>query len=150
MGLMRQYVGKYVTATSASTKIDATAIIKGCNAVDNDANEISRLANLFKSEAARIDKTSLSIDNKTMEENVDECSAGIEERRKAILDATDYTQLPSKTYNMTVELADTQDVVLTLMPEFKSQKVYTIYVIGNPPDLSSIQSLDGSTFVRFK
>lgn len=90
MGLMRQYVGKYVTATSASTKIDATAIIKGCNAVDNDANEISRLANLFKSEAARIDKTSLSIDNKTMEENVDECSAGIEERRKAILDATDY------------------------------------------------------------
>ena len=66
------------------------------------------------------------------------------------LDATDYTQLPSKTYNMTVELADTQDVVLTLMPEFKSQKVYTIYVIGNPPDLSSIQSLDGSTFVRFK
>ena len=51
---------------------------------------------------------------------------------------------------MTVELADTQDVVLTLMPEFKSQKVYTIYVIGNPPDLSSIQSLDGSTFVRFK
>ena len=24
------------------------------------------------------------------------------------------------------------------------------YVIGNPPNLSSIQSLDGSTFVRFK
>ena len=100
MGLMRQYVGKYVTATSASTKIDATAIIKGCNAVDNDANEISRLANLFKSEAARIDKTSLSIDNKTMEENVDECSAGIEERRKTILDATDYIrQVTEDIYN---------------------------------------------------
>ena len=100
MGLMRQYVGKYVTATSASTKIDATAIIKGCNAVDNDENEISRLANLFKSEAARIDKTSLSIDNKTMEENVDECSAGIEERRKAILDATDYIrQVTEDIYN---------------------------------------------------
>lgn len=100
MGLMRQYVGKYVTATSASTKIDATAIIKGCNAVDNDANEISRLANLFKSEAARIDKTSLSIDNKTMEENVYECSAGIEERRKAILDATDYIrQVTEDIYN---------------------------------------------------
>ena len=100
MGLMRQYVGKYVTATSASTKIDSTARIKGCNAVDNDANEISRLANLFKSEAARIDKTSLSIDNKTMEENVDECSAGIEERRKAILDATDYIrQVTEDIYN---------------------------------------------------
>ena len=100
MGLMRQYVGKYVTATSASTKIDATAIIKVCNAVDNDANEITRLANLFKSEAARIDKTSLSIDNKTMEENVDECSAGIEERRKAILDATDYIrQVTEDIYN---------------------------------------------------
>ena len=100
MGLMRQYVGKYVTATSASTKIDATAIIKGCNAVNNDANEISRLTNLFKSEAARIDKTSLSIDNKTREENVDECSAGKEERRKAILDATDYIrQVTEDIYN---------------------------------------------------
>ena len=47
---------------ATAPKIDATAIIKGCNAVDNDANEISRLANLFKSEAARIDKTSLSIE----------------------------------------------------------------------------------------
>lgn len=66
------------------------------------------------------------------------------------LDATEYAQLPSGSYNVTVELADTQNVVLTLMPDFKSQKVYTIYVIGNPPDLSYIQSLDGSTFVRFK
>ncbi|WP_455538565.1 DUF4397 domain-containing protein [Terrisporobacter sp.] len=66
------------------------------------------------------------------------------------LDSTDYVQLSSRSYSVTVQLANTQDVVLTLMPDFKSQKVYTIYVIGNQSNLSSIQSLDGSTFVRFK
>ena len=65
------------------------------------------------------------------------------------MDATDYMKLISGTYNISVDLADTKDNVLNLMPEFKSQKVYTIYVVGNPPDLLGIQSLDGTTFVRF-
>ena len=50
---------------------------------------------------------------------------------------------------MTINIADTNDTVLALKAELKSQKVYTIYIVGNPPNLSSIQSLDGSTFVRF-
>lgn len=66
------------------------------------------------------------------------------------MDATDYEQLPSSTYNIIVNLADTNDTIMSLKPELKSQKVYTIYIIGNPPDLSSIQSLDGITFVRFE
>ena len=66
------------------------------------------------------------------------------------MDATDYAQLPSSSYNVTVNLANTNDTVLTLQPELKSQKVYTIYVVGNPPNLSAIISLDGSTFVRFQ
>ena len=65
------------------------------------------------------------------------------------LDATDYAQLSSGTYEITVNLADTNDNVLSLNPELKSQKVYTIYIVGNPPNLSGIQSLDGSTFIRF-
>jgi len=66
------------------------------------------------------------------------------------MDATDYAQLSSGAYNLTVNLADTKDTVLTANAELKSQKVYTIYVVGNPPNLLAIQSLDGSTFVRFK
>lgn len=65
------------------------------------------------------------------------------------LDATEYIQLPSAIYDITINIADTQDIVLSLRPDFKSQKVYTIYIVGNPPDLSGIQSLDGTTFVRF-
>lgn len=66
------------------------------------------------------------------------------------MDATDYVQLLSDSYNLTVNLADTKDTVLTLNADLKSQKVYTIYVVGNPPNLLGMQSLDGSTFVRFK
>mgnify|MGYP001029446446 FL=1 len=65
------------------------------------------------------------------------------------MDATDYAQIPSGAYNVTINIADTNDTVLALKAELKSQKVYTIYIVGNPPNLSSIQSLDGSTFVRF-
>lgn len=66
------------------------------------------------------------------------------------MDATDYDQLPSGIYNMAVNIANTNDIVLTSKPQLKSQKVYTIYVVGNPPKLEVIQSLDGSTFVRFQ
>lgn len=66
------------------------------------------------------------------------------------MDATDYAQIPSGDYNVTINIAATNDTVLALKVELKSQKVYTVYVVGNPPNLSAIQSLDGSTFVRFQ
>lgn len=66
------------------------------------------------------------------------------------MDATYYNQLPSRSYNVKVNVASTENTVLALEVELKSQKVYTIYVVGNPPDLSAIQSLDGVTFVRFQ
>ena len=65
------------------------------------------------------------------------------------MDATDYIKVVSGTYNIVVNLAGTNDTVLTFSPQLNSQKVYTVYVVGNPPNLSEIQSLDGSTFVRF-
>ena len=65
------------------------------------------------------------------------------------MDATDYIKVVSGTYNIVVNLAGTNDTILTFSPQLNSQKVYTIYVVGNPPNLSEIQSLDGSTFVRF-
>ena len=66
------------------------------------------------------------------------------------MDATYYNQLPSRSYNVKVNVASTENTVLALEVELKSQKVYTIYVVGNPLDLSAIQSLDGVTFVRFQ
>lgn len=66
------------------------------------------------------------------------------------MDATNYDQLPSRSYDIKVNIASTENTVLALTAELKSQKVYTIYVVGNPPDLSAIQSLDGVTFVRFQ
>ena len=66
------------------------------------------------------------------------------------MDATYYDQLPSRSYDIKVNIASTENTVLALTAELKSQKVYTIYVVGNPPDLSAIQSLDGVTFVRFQ
>lgn len=65
------------------------------------------------------------------------------------MDATDYIKVVSGTYNIVVNLAGTNDTILTFSPQLNSQKVYTVYVVGNPPNLSEIQSLDGSTFVRF-
>ena len=66
------------------------------------------------------------------------------------MDATYYDQLPSRSYEIKVNVASTENTVLALEVELKSQKVYTIYVVGNPLDLSAIQSLDGVTFVRFQ
>ena len=66
------------------------------------------------------------------------------------MDATYYNQLPSRPYNVKVNVESTENTVLALEVELKSQKVYTIYVVGNPLDLSAIQSLDGVTFVRFQ
>ena len=65
------------------------------------------------------------------------------------MDATDYIKVVSGTYNIVVNLAGTNDTILTFSLQLNSQKVYTVYVVGNPPNLSEIQSLDGSTFVRF-
>lgn len=66
------------------------------------------------------------------------------------MDATDYVQIPSDQYNVSINISDTDDEILNLKVELKSQKVYTIYIVGNSPKLSVIQSLDGSTFIRFK
>lgn len=65
------------------------------------------------------------------------------------LDETDYEQLLSGSYNITLNIAGTNDIVLILKIDLKGKKVYTVYVVGNPPYLSAILSLDGSTFVRF-
>lgn len=100
MGLIQPYVGKYVTATSASTKLDATSIFKGCNAVDEDAEGMSRLITLLKGAGISLNEKVLSINNQTVDGNIEECVTGIEEQKKVILNATDTIRSATeKAYN---------------------------------------------------
>lgn len=70
MGLLEPYVGKYVTATSASTKLDAQAVIEGCDAVDAEAANILKYSNEISSNASKIDAEALSVDGVTIQEPV--------------------------------------------------------------------------------
>lgn len=65
------------------------------------------------------------------------------------LDATDYLDIPAGTYTIEIDISDTKDRLIEMESEFKSQKVYTIYILGNLTDLTTIQSVDGSTYMRY-
>ncbi|MEG1409100.1 MAG: DUF4397 domain-containing protein [Terrisporobacter sp.] len=65
------------------------------------------------------------------------------------LDATNYLNLPAGTYIVGFDIADTKDKVLELKTEVKGEKVYTMYILGDMSNLTSIQSLDGSTYMRY-
>ena len=62
-------------------------------------------------------------------------------------EGTDYVDLNSGTYNVNVVLNSDKSVVLPLKVTLNSNKIYTIYIIGNPPNLQSVQVVDGNTYV---
>lgn len=65
------------------------------------------------------------------------------------LDATDYLELSSGNYDLRINIAQNDEELLRLQPDLKSQKVYTVYILGDSSNLTAIQSLDGSTYVRY-
>lgn len=65
------------------------------------------------------------------------------------LDATDYLELSSGNYDLIINIAQNDEELLRLQPDLKSQKVYTVYMLGDSSNLTAIQSLDGSTYVRY-
>lgn len=65
------------------------------------------------------------------------------------LDATDYLELSSGNYDLRINIAQNDEELLRLQPDLKSQKVYTVYMLGDSSNLTAIQSLDGSTYVRY-
>lgn len=62
-------------------------------------------------------------------------------------EGTDYVDLNSGTYNINVVLNSDKSVVLPLKVTLNANKIYTIYIIGNPPNLQSVQVVDGNTYV---
>lgn len=77
MGLMQPYVGRFVSAKSASDKIDAEAIMAGCDAVDSEASAISGIASKVTSAANDITAEALSFDGVTVAGSAGECTSGI-------------------------------------------------------------------------
>ena len=61
-------------------------------------------------------------------------------------EGTDYVDLNSGTYNINAVLNTDKSVVLPLKMTLNPDKIYTIYIIGNPPSLQAVQVVDGNTY----
>lgn len=61
-------------------------------------------------------------------------------------EGTDYVDLNPGTYNVNVVLNADKSVVLPLKVTLNPNKIYTIYIIGNPPTLQAVQVVDGNTY----
>lgn len=88
MGLLQPYRGTYVSASSASEKIDVNSILNGCNAVDEEANHISEYANSLDSSGSVLDVNVLSVGGKTMLSNIEECCTNINSVETFIINTT--------------------------------------------------------------
>lgn len=61
-------------------------------------------------------------------------------------EGTDYVDLNPGTYNVNIVLNTDKSVVLPLKVTLNPDKIYTIYIIGNPPTLQAVQVVDGNTY----
>lgn len=61
-------------------------------------------------------------------------------------EGTDYVDLNPGTYNVNVVLNTDKSVVLPLKVTLNPDKIYTIYIIGNPPTLQAVQVVYGNTY----
>ena len=61
-------------------------------------------------------------------------------------EGTDYVDLNPGTYNVNVVLNTDKSVALPLKVTLNPDKIYTIYIIGNPPTLQAVQVVDGNTY----
>ena len=61
-------------------------------------------------------------------------------------EGTDYVDLNPGTYNVNVVLNTDKSGVLPIKVTLNPDKIYTIYIIGNPPTLQAVQVVDGNTY----
>src|SRR5699024_9961842 len=64
----------------------------------------------------------------------------------SFIEETDYVNLNTRTYNVNVVLNTDKSVVLQIKITLNPDKIYTIYIIGNPPSLQAVQVVDGNTY----
>ena len=104
MGLLQPYQGTYVNAESASGYLDAEGIIAGCDAVDAEASRIGESANAVSSATSGLDKFTLSVNDQTVQGDVDECCTGITNTETNIMNMTSQIREMAETqYNQIQE-----------------------------------------------
>lgn len=88
MDILQPYQGAYVSAGSASKYLDIEKILKGCDEVDNEAEEIVYVNSKLNSAGSSIDSRALSIDNVTVDNSLVECLESINNVYQNILSET--------------------------------------------------------------
>lgn len=63
-------------------------------------------------------------------------------------DITRYKTVSPGTYTLNVELVENGQIVLQNQISITADRVYTLYALGNIPNVQIYQSLDGATFIR--
>lgn len=59
---------------------------------------------------------------------------------------SDYLPLPFGEYNFKVQNSETGKILGGINVTLNGNRIYSIYIIGNPPEISVIQSVDGNTY----
>lgn len=77
MSLLQPYSGRFVSAKSASDKIDAATIIAGCDSVDSEASEILSIGSKVNSAGSSITADALSFGGVTVAGDLGLCCDGI-------------------------------------------------------------------------
>lgn len=61
-------------------------------------------------------------------------------------EVSDYVDVNVGSYNISVVDSSNGDIALQLSVQLNADRIYTIYIIGDPPNLGAIQSVDGNTY----
>ena len=116
MGLIQPYSGKYVTAKSASSEIDADAIIAGCDSVDSAISKMTSVSSNIYSEGSKITSDALSFDGVNISGVLDECCSNMSNGYNNVIQTTNqireqaisiYNQLQEQ-YNQEAKTKDMQ------------------------------------------
>lgn len=61
-------------------------------------------------------------------------------------DETLYAYVPPGQYTITAEESNTENPVTESKFEFKADRIYTIYILGDEPNVELLQAVDGNTY----
>lgn len=65
----------------------------------------------------------------------------------AYRDETPYVFIPPGIYNISVKDGTTGNVMSTGKFEYKAERIYTLYIVGDEQNIQMVQSVDGNTYV---
>ncbi len=88
MQILNPYQGVFISAQSASSLIDLNSILNGCDAVDQEASQISKLSNNILETSTRLDVNTLSVDDATIVGSVEEYCTDIVSVQEGIMSMT--------------------------------------------------------------